>query len=67
MFETRSVITIPIGKKLPAKRGEKGEREKGGAHTRFEKRPRYWTNEKWPDVMRKQERKTPTAGGHRSS
>lgn len=33
MFETRSVITIPIGKKLPAKRGEKGEREKE-VHTR---------------------------------
>lgn len=33
MFETRSVITIPMGKKLPAKRGEKGEREKE-VHTR---------------------------------
>lgn len=66
VWDTQCYYDTDREKIASKKRRERGKGERG-AHTRFEKRPRYWTNEKWPDVMRKQERKMPTAGGHRSS
>lgn len=55
------VIAISISRK----NGKKGE----GSCTRFEKRLRYWTDEKWLDVTRKREERKPppTVEGHRSS
>lgn len=54
-----------IGISISRKNGKKGE----GGCTRFEKRLRYWTDEKWLDVTRKREerRPPPTVEGHRSS
>lgn len=53
-----------IGISISRKNGKKG-----GGCTRFEKRLRYWTDEKWLDVTRKREerRPPPTVEGHRSS